>query len=130
MLITGAPGQTTATLGFYLLAFAAAIAALAALALSGKPLLSLILALSAARAVIDGIYEFSGTVGVERAAGYVAAALAGVAWYAGTAMVLEDLRQASVLPIFRRGSSKTAIEGEFADQLSELRGEAGVRRPL
>ena len=129
-LILGPPGSTTAALGFYLVGFAAAVGTLGFLGLSGKPLLSFILALSTTRAIIDAIYEFSGSVGIERAAGYVAAAIAAAAWYAGTAMVLEDVRQTTVLPVFRRGASKTAIDGELSDQLGGLASEAGVRRPL
>ncbi len=129
-LILGPPGSSVAALGFYLVAFAAAVGTLALLGLSGKPLLSVILALSTTRAIIDAIYEFSGSLGAERAAGYAAAAIAVAAWYAGTAMVLEDVQQSTVLPIFRRGTSKTAIEGGLADQLSGLGSEAGVRRPL
>jgi uncharacterized protein len=129
-LILGPPGSQTAALGFYLVGFAAAVGTLGVLGLSGKPLLSLILALSTARAIIDAIYQFSGTIGIERAAGYVAAAIAAAAWYAGTAMVLEDVKQVTVLPVFRRGASRTAIDGELADQLGGLDSEAGVRRPL
>jgi uncharacterized protein len=129
-LILGPPGSTSASLGFYLIAFAAAVGTLGFLSLTGKPLLSLILALSTARAILGAIYEFSGTTGIERAAGYVAAAIAAAAWYVGTAMVLEDVRQESLLPTFRRGTSRTAIEGEFGDQLSGSGAEAGVRRPL
>lgn len=129
-LITGVPGETTATLGFYLAGFAVAVATLAVLAASGKPLLAVILACSATRAAIDAAFEFSAGSGTERAAGYVAAAIAVLAWYAGTAMALEDLRQAELLPVFRRGTSRTAIRGELAEQVADVGGEAGVRRPL
>jgi hypothetical protein len=54
-----------------------------------------------ARAVLDGIYEPSASTSLERASGFVAAAIAGVAWYAGTAFLLEDLRQSAVLPASR-----------------------------
>jgi succinate-acetate transporter protein len=129
-LILGPPGSTSAALGFYLVGFAAAVGTLGVLGLSGKPLLSLILALSTTRAIIDALYEFSGTIGIGRVAGYVAAAIAAAAWYAGTAMVLEDVRGTTVLPVFRRGSSRTAIEGGLGDQLGGVDSEAGVRRPL
>jgi succinate-acetate transporter protein len=129
-LILGPPGSTIASLGFYLIGFAAVVGTLGFLSISGKPLLSVILALSTARAVVDAIYEFSGTLAIERAAGYVALAIAVAAWYAGTAMALEDVRQSTVLPTFRRGTSKTAIEGELGDQLGGSGTEAGVRRPL
>jgi hypothetical protein len=45
-------------------------------------------------------------------------------------MALEDLAPGSLLPTWRRGSSKTAIEGDLDEQLSLLGREAGVRRPL
>lgn len=48
----------------------------------------------------------------------------------GTAMVLEDLRQRAVLPVFRRGSSTRAMYGDYGEQLTMVVGEAGVRRPL
>jgi hypothetical protein len=52
-------------LGCYLLAFAAPVIALAATALTGKPLIALTLLLSAARAILDGLYEVSGSIGFE-----------------------------------------------------------------
>lgn len=129
-LITGTPGVSVAALGFYLLAFAAAVGTLGLLALPGKPLLSLILGLSTARAIVDGIYQLSGTSGVEHVAGYLAAAIAGTAWYAGTAMVIEDVGVSPALPIFRRGTSRAAMDGQLSDQLGQLSREPGVRRPL
>jgi succinate-acetate transporter protein len=129
-LIIGPPGAASLTLGFYLLAFAAAIIALAAIALMGKPLIALLLSLSAARAILDGLYQVSNHTGLEHASGYVALAIAGVAWYAGTAFALEDLRQSSLLPVFRRGAGKTAIESDDAEQLQRATGEAGIRQQL
>lgn len=129
-LITGQPGANSLTLGFYLLAFAAAVIALAGIALTGKPLLALVLSLSAARAVLDGIYELSASTSLERASGFVAAAIAGVAWYAGTAFLLEDLRQGAALPVFRRGAAKAATDEELSAQVQRASGEAGVRQQL
>lgn len=118
------------TLGFYLLAFAAAVGALGVLAASGKPLIAAILGLSSARAVVSGIYQFSSAQGLDYASGYIAAAIAAAAWYAGTALVLEDLRQAAVLPVFRRGAGKQAMTGDLAWQLGRSEGDAGVRAQL
>ena len=53
-----------------------------------------------------------------------------VAVYGGIAFLLEDVRQETVLPVFRRGSSKESIEGNLQDQLRGLAGEAGVRKEL
>ena len=129
-LIVGEPGATSHTLGFYLIAFAAPVISLAVVAVSGKPLLALLLALSATRAILAGVFEFSGSTGVEHAAGYAAAAIALIAWYGGTALLVEDLRQRTVLPVFRRGPSRTALEGGLTEQLERARSEAGIRSQL
>jgi succinate-acetate transporter protein len=129
-LVTGKPGAISHAVGFFLLAFAAPIISLAVLAASGKPLIALVLTLSATRAILDGIYQLSGSTGIEHAAGYVAAAIAGVAWYAGTAMALEDIRQRAVLPVMRRGAGAAAMDGDLQPQLDHALGEAGVRSQL
>ena len=130
VLILGPPGVASLTLGFYLLAFAVVVMTLAAIAPMGKPLIAVVLTLSAARAILDGIYQVSSATAPEHASGYVALAIAAVAWYAGTAFVLEDLRQTALLPVFRRGAGKIAIDGEIADQLLRTTSEAGVRQQL
>lgn len=129
-LIIGPPGASSIALGFYLLAFAAAVIALAAIAVSGKPLIALVLSLSAARAILDGLYQVSALTGFEEVSGYVALAIAAFAWYAGTAFVLEDLRQNRLLPVFRRGAAQAAMDGDMHDQLVRATGEAGIRQQL
>lgn len=129
-MVTGRPGELSATIGIFLLGFAAALASLAVAAVGGKPLIALLVALSATRATLYAIYELTGTVALQRAAGYVAAAIFAGAWYAGTAFVLEDLRQRPLLPTLRRGPAATALHGELSDQLSHAEHEAGVRQQL
>ncbi|MBV8956575.1 MAG: hypothetical protein JO153_08065 [Solirubrobacterales bacterium] len=130
LFITAQPGATSVTLAFYLLGFAAVVSSLAVIALAGKPLIALVLTLSATRALLAGIYEASSATALDRAAGYVAAAIAVVAWYAGTAFLLEDVRQEPLLPVLRRGAAKSAVAGELSDQLHRADGEAGVRQQL
>lgn len=50
--------------------------------------------------------------------------------YGGLAFLLEDLQGRTVLPIFRVGTSRAAIEEGLGTQLESLENEAGVRRPL
>jgi succinate-acetate transporter protein len=130
LLVVGKPGATSHAAGFFLLGFAAPIISLAVLAASGKPLIAFILSLSAARAILDGLYQVTGTSGLEHAAGYVAAVIAGVAWYAGTAMALEDTRQHAVLPVLRRGAGASAMQAGLDRQLEHAIREAGVREQL
>jgi succinate-acetate transporter protein len=129
-LLTSAPGATSIALGFFLLGFAGAVVSMAFAAGTGKPLIATILALSATRAILAGIFEISKSIGLEHAAGYVAAALTALAWYAGTAFLLEDLRQTPLLPVFRRGPAAAAMHGPLRDQLDHASSEAGVRQQL
>jgi succinate-acetate transporter protein len=130
LLVLGVPGAISITEGVFLLAFSGAVVSLAAIAATGKPILALTLALSAARAILYGLYEVTATIGLEHAAGYVAAAIALVAWYGGTAFAVEDLRQRPVLPVGRRGAARMAMEGPLSEQIAHARGEAGVREQL
>jgi hypothetical protein len=43
---------------------------------------------------------------------------------------LEDVQKKSVLPVFRRGSSRDSLEGDLTDQLERIADEAGVRQTL
>lgn len=130
VLITGVPGAISVTEGVYLLGFAGVVISLAVISAAGKPLIALTLVLSASRAALYGLYEITRTVGLQYAAGYVAAAIAAVAWYAGTAFALEEIRQRAVLPVLRRGSATTAMDGDLGHQLAHAEQEAGVRQQL
>ncbi|HWD63857.1 MAG TPA: GPR1/FUN34/YaaH family transporter [Solirubrobacteraceae bacterium] len=129
-LILGPPGVPSVTLGFFLMAFSAVIYVTSLVAISGKPLLGLIMFLSASRGVLDGLFQFTGTHGVALAAGIVATVIAGLALYSGTAFLMEELRHRAILPVFRRGNSATAIQGQLSDQLLPATAEAGVREQL
>jgi succinate-acetate transporter protein len=130
VLITGTPGAISTTEGIYLLGFAGAVSSLALLAAAGKPLIALTLVLSAARALLFGLYEVTRTPALEHAAGYVAAAIAAVAWYAGTAFAFEEVRGRPLLPVLRRGASAAAVNDDLPGQLAHARQEPGVRQQL
>jgi succinate-acetate transporter protein len=129
-MLVSPPGATSLALGFYLLGFAGLVASLAIAAGAGKPLIALILTLSAARALLDGLFETSRSIAIEHAAGYVAVVLAGLAWYGGSAFLIEELRKSPLLPVFRRGAATTAVRGSIDEQLSPVGAEPGVRQQL
>jgi succinate-acetate transporter protein len=129
-LIVEPPGARSVALGFYLLGFAAAVGSLAVAAVAGKPLIAMLLTLSAARAVLDGLYEVTGATSLRDAAGYVAAALALGAWYVGIAFLLEDLRGEALLPTVRRGAGLSAVDGDPTRGPAHAVGEPGVREQL
>jgi hypothetical protein len=66
----------------------------------------------------------------ERVAGGFGVALASCAIYGGLALLLEDLRQADVLPLFRRGEARESLEGDLEQQLRRLEREPGLRQRL
>jgi uncharacterized protein len=128
--LTGKPGETSRTLAFFLVYFSAVVVLLAAGAMFGKPLIGVLLLLSAARALLAGIYEFTGDKGWETIGGALAFLIAGLALYGGLAFLLEDIHGRSVLPVFRRGEARDAIEGGLGEQLARLQNETGVRSQL
>jgi hypothetical protein len=123
------PGATSVTLAVYLFGFATVAMLLALMSVPAKPLFSVLLTVSAARMVLDGIYEAGGPHGALTPAGVVAIALAALALYGGTALALEDSRHRELLPLFRRGAADAAFEG-FDAQLDRLESEPGIRQQL
>jgi succinate-acetate transporter protein len=128
--ITGAPGELSRALGLYDLGFAFTVGVLAAAAMLGKPLIGTIMIVAGTRAALAGAYEFGASKTVNTIGAWCALAIFVVAVYGGLAFLLEDVRQETVLPVFRRGSSKESIEGNLQDQLRGVGGEAGVRQVL
>jgi succinate-acetate transporter protein len=122
--------QPTDTLGIYLIGFSIVVFGLAAVALVGKPLLAAVLTVSAIRALLQGVYEMSGSVTVQHAGGIAGLVLAALAFYAGLAFLFEDALGKRVLPTFRRGAAAAAVEGDLADQLRAATTDAGVREQL
>jgi uncharacterized protein len=83
-----------------------------------------------ARFLISGLYELTGSVGVEHAARIVGLVFVGVAAYVGFATLLEDSARRTILPIGRRGLARSAFSGGLDAQVAELEHEAGVREQL
>jgi succinate-acetate transporter protein len=128
--VAGPPGALNRAVGLYDFAFAVVIVLLAAAAVLGKPLIAVALGLSAFRAVFFGVYEFGASQTFARASGWIAVAIFAVAVYGGIALLIEDVQQREVLPVFRVGTSRHSVEGDLHDQLRGIGREAGVRHTL
>jgi uncharacterized protein len=124
------PGETSRALGYFLVYFGAVVVLLAVAALFGKPLIGVLLLLSSVRAILAGVYELTGDKAWETVGGWLAFLIAGAALYGGLAFLLEDIHGHAVLPVFRRGEARDAIEGGLGEQLSRLENETGVRSQL
>jgi succinate-acetate transporter protein len=130
ILLTSAPGSTSAVLGLFLFVAAAALASAVIVALASKVVPALVMAGTAARFVMTGVFERTGAVGWEHASGWEGAGLAGLALYAAFALDLESTHRRTVLPLLRRGEGKVALDGDAAAQVAGIDHEAGVREQL
>jgi hypothetical protein len=128
--LTGTPGELSRALGLFDFGFALTVGVLAGAAMLGKPLIGTIMLVAGTRAALAGAYEFGASKTVNTVGAWCALAVFVVAVYGGLAFLLEDVRQETVLPVFRRGSSKESIEGNLQDQLRGIGQEAGVRQVL
>lgn len=124
------PGSRSPVQALYLLTFAVAVLLLGVVATKGQTLLATILMTAAARTVVAGLYQALGSPGLQTAAGIISLVITALAFYGALALLLEDTAHTTVLPLARRGQSRTALEGSLADQTAELEQEAGVRRSL
>ncbi|HZU82319.1 MAG TPA: GPR1/FUN34/YaaH family transporter [Polyangiaceae bacterium] len=129
-LLATTPGAPNPALGVFLFADAGAMALLAISATAAKPFFSALLTLACARFVLTGLAEVGLGHGLRFAAAIVGWCDTALAFYGAVALLLEDLRHATVLPLFRRRGARTAIEGGVAEQVRELAREAGVREQL
>lgn len=90
----------------------------------------MLLLLATVRGALAGAWEFGAPHSLAVAAAWIAVALFGAAAYGGLAFLLEDVKKVSVLPVFRRGSSRVSLEGDLTAQLEGIADEAGVRQTL
>jgi succinate-acetate transporter protein len=128
--LTSTPGTLSRTLGLYEFGFAFVVAVLAIAAMLGKPLIGTIMLAAATRSVLAGTHEWGASTSFNTVGAWIALAIFVVAVYGGLAFLIEDVRQETVLPVFRRGTSKESIEGNLNDQLRGVGQEAGVRQAL
>lgn len=90
----------------------------------------MLLLVSTVRAALNGAWNFGAPHSFETAAGWIAVGLFFAAAYGALAFLLEDVKKETVLPVFRRGSSKDSLEGDLIAQLARIDSEAGVRKTL
>jgi succinate-acetate transporter protein len=118
------PGSVSHPLGLVLLATGALLACSAAGQATGKPLAGLVFALAAARLILSGLHELTGSGGLQTVSGIVGLAVVATAGYMVVALQLEDAQDQAVLPVGRRGRAlrDTAADGAVR--------EPGVRAQL
>jgi uncharacterized protein len=128
--LTAAPGSTDAALGAFQLALAGCLLLLVGGAAFGKAGPAAVIVIGAARFVLAGLYELTGTAGLEHAGAVVGFVLVGAAAYSALATQLEDVQGRPVLPLGRRAKAMDAVAGPFEAQIERIEHEAGVRQQL
>ena len=118
--LTGAPGSTSDALGLFLLLAATAMLVPAVTAAGSKLMPAILLATTALRFAVTGVYELTASSGWKNGAGIVGLALCALAIYTALAMALEDARHRTPLWLGRRH----AFDGHGVEL------EAGVREQL
>jgi succinate-acetate transporter protein len=129
-LLHGPPGALSVPLAMFLLVLAVLMFVMSVTAVTGKPLFGVLLVIGACRFALTGVYQATGSAGVEQAAGWLGVPLAVFAVYGGLALLLEESYQRTVLPLGRRGRARSSLEGSFAHQVQQAEQEPGVRRQL
>jgi hypothetical protein len=126
----GPPGTLSVSLAVFLLSLTPLMLILAVASIFGKPLFGLLLLIGGARFALTGVYQVTGAVPVEHAAGWLGVPLAVFALYGGLALLLEEGSGRITLPLGRVGRARTSLEGNFAHQVKQSEQEPGVRRQL
>ncbi len=118
------------TFGMFMVLDSLAILSIAIVSIGGKPLIAIILFLSALRFLLVAAVQFGAGAAIGLASGAVGMLTGLFALYGGLALLMEDVKQRTVLPVFRRSSAKQAMEGSLEEQLTRIAREAGVRQQL
>jgi uncharacterized protein len=124
----GTPGSSSAYAVFSF-TFCVFVAMLA-VAARPKAALFAVLVVASPRFLVSGLAAATGNADVSKAAGCLGFLLAAVAIYTAFALLIEDVRGHTVLPIGRSGPARDAIEGTIESQLTGYEHMAGIRRTL
>jgi len=123
-------GVTSHALGLLLLLSGSAMLVPALGAVESKLVPALVLATTALRFVLTGIYQLSGGTAWKVAGGVTGVVLCAFALYAAAAFMIEETSHHSWLPLGRRSRGRRAITGDLGQQLEHIANEAGVREQL
>ena len=93
-LLHGPPGAQSLPLAVFLLTLTALMLVMSVVSVTGKPLFGLLLLIGACRFALTGVFQATGNVAVEEAAGLLGVPLALFALYGGLALLLGRARNA------------------------------------
>ncbi len=124
------PGATSAAMGVFFAMLTGTIIVLGIVAIGGKPMLAFLLFLAALRSLFTVFHQAGLGDWAPLGTSVIGLILGAFSLYGGLAFLLEDVRQETILPVFRRATAKTSLEGDLHDQIERIHREAGVRQQL
>ena len=128
--VRGEPGTRSAALGLFLLVVAAALLVPAVAAVGAKRVPAAVLVTAALRFLVTGIAQLYDGSTSRIAAGVIGLLLCLLGTYAALALLIEDARHGTLLPVGRVARGRNSVRDNFASQLRDLPHEAGVRNQL
>jgi succinate-acetate transporter protein len=128
--IRGEPGARSPALGLFLLAVAGALLIPAVGAAGAKRVPAAVLGIAAARFLCTGVAQLEGGSTWRNMAGVIGLVLCALGAYAALALLMEDARHGTVLPVGRVARGEDSLADGLTSQLHDLPHEAGVRNQL
>jgi succinate-acetate transporter protein len=123
-------GGSSKALGILLVLSSVAMGIAASGAAMGKVVPAVVLATTSLRFLATGLAQLTGSSRWEDVAGIAGVVLCIVAVYAATALVVDDVRRSTTLPLLRRGRGRDALTGDVRAQIAGIEHEPGVREQL
>lgn len=130
LLVTSPPGSTSNVLGTMLFVAGAGLFLVSLVCMGSKVVPALVLAGTALRWVVEGLYETGGTETWQDISGVIGVVVCALALYAVFALELEDQFKRTVLPTLRRGAARRVLVADLETDTEQVGAEAGVRSQL
>jgi succinate-acetate transporter protein len=130
LLLLSPPGSHSKVLAIFLFAAAGALLSSVVVAAASKVMPALVLAGTATRFTLTGIYELTDRTMWAHVAGWEGLALGALAVYTAIALDIEGVDHKTILPVLRHGKGRQAIDGGPRQQLDRVVNEPGVRSQL
>lgn len=130
VLNTSPPGHRSSALGLLLFGATAALLIPIVVTAASKPLISVVLLVTAARFLTSGLYEVHAGSTWRDVAGVIGIVVAVLAWYAAIAFALEAGHRRAIVPVFRRGGHASPDPSSNDDPFGPVDYDAAVRSQL
>ncbi len=125
-----APGGRSDALASLLVVAGVAMLVPATGALFGKIVPAAVLVTTALRFMSTGVYEAAGSAAWKTTSGTIGLVLAVLALYAAFALVIDDVRRSTAVPLLRLGRGSSSMSADLRAQVEGVEHEPGVREQL